>query len=1350
MVGKYGYKPDGDRYWNVRDGDGQFAKGWGMASAVAKVAKKISDLKLPPITGDYSAAEKKKLRAQRRKIGQKMLDNGWQPDQVQNALSGSPTNWPALADIKSPKNMTPTVPKEPADSVSKALRVKEKALAMQAEPDPVDKAPATPNKAPGVDAPALTAKDLKLPTIEGDDLTAQQKKNLRSQRRKLAQKMIDSGWTKAQILDKLGSDPKAWPALKDVKQVTPEDTPQTFTKVAPKEPLDNLLGKANLLKSTPGITPTGLALHGLLNKMKGGTASPAEVKKRLDLFDKYKLSASYINDPQDKADALAALSQIEKGLQDYLNSTPIPEAAPPVTPAAAPKASLPKVPAQSGAKISDAVQHLMDSRLSPESKAEINSAHSLLNSGATLAQNEKALKDLQEIKKYDIDYMGEWDKDEAESSLAVLENALMQQNNKLKAQPLNGSPQPATEIEKLAQGVGGEKALQFLKDSKPAIVAKLFTDMMNGKAQSTVSVPSNDGWGMDTFKVNPTKAIQELDTLPDPDLTPEQYTKMANSLGVKSADYKSFKGLYGEKMAPSATAVKKPTATAAAPKAATATKAKNANDKYLKDLAKKLDFLAPTGGTASAVDKWPVVGGQKGSNPGALIENPDTGEKFYVKTPKTESHVKSEVLANQLYSAFGVGAPEVTQVSYKGKPATSSKIIENSGESVLKKMKDDPEFRKEVQKGFAIDALLGNWDVAGASLDNIIVGKDGKPHRIDNGGSLNYRAQGAKKPGGGLSDDPQELYTMRNPSKNYQSAKLFGDMTDDEVKESVNRLNLVSDDALRAMAQGSMPGAEGKKLGETLVKRKQALLKEAQNLKPVIPVSPQKTKVTADFTNSSNASGQKSVQFATPTGTPFKLTMTDVYGFDGLVSLGADNLESYMMGVSAVKADTLDAVLAGQTKQEYLGKDAPGIAKPEVRTAMNALVEMRHLNNKVDFLDKFNKLPEESKPYVKKFISQMSDNLKFGEFNSWVPSDVPMGEAVPINPKEGDIIPWTNPSTGEKEAIRVSSINQGKIHFNILGSVGSKAIDAKEAQLPGLDPALAEVAVRATEKSNDYDDVQKQLKTVYQNVDVNKADISYHAEFKAKAEKNAASAAAYRKLPPEEKAKIAGMADSPRVKKALALKHREVAGARANTLPATGKDNLTTPQYHALRSYTAGGYMEINSTYRPVKPGFPAPKASSKADAALIEEVMKKPESLTKQEMLVTRGVSLDKFTTAGFGLPYTPKTLEEFMEIKDAMVGQVFRDDGYVSTSFAKNTKKYNYANHTPAFNKEIRLNIVVPPGTPALNVAEMSASGSSEREIVLDRGSEMVIQDMVMRGGRLHVDVVLVSTANTPKETV
>ena len=320
MAGKYGYKPDGDRYWNVRDSEGQFARGAGMASAVAKV----SDLKLPPITGDYSASEKKNLRSRRRKLGQKMIDKGWTKRDIEEALGSNPKIWPDAKDVSYKTNFNQAAkasdpkPTMPAGSVSKAPEVKKKAP----EPASADKPLASPNKVPGVGAAALTVKDLKLPTIEGDDLTAQQKKNLRSQRRKLAQKMIDSGWTEDQILDKLSSDPKTWPPLKYVKHLTPDDSPQAKTKVTPDKALVNPLGAANILKSTSGMAQAGLTLHLTLSKMDDGTASPAEVKMRLGQMDKFKLNANYLNDPQDRADALAALSQIERGLQDYLKAPP--------------------------------------------------------------------------------------------------------------------------------------------------------------------------------------------------------------------------------------------------------------------------------------------------------------------------------------------------------------------------------------------------------------------------------------------------------------------------------------------------------------------------------------------------------------------------------------------------------------------------------------------------------------------------------------------------------------------------------------------------------------------------------------------------------------------------------------------------------------------------------------------------------------------------------------------------------------------------------------------------------------------------------------------------------------------
>lgn len=50
-------------------------------------------------------------------------------------------------------------------------------------------------------------------------------------------------------------------------------------------------------------------------------------------------------------------------------------------------------------------------------------------------------------------------------------------------------------------------------------------------------------------------------------------------------------------------------------------------------------------------------------------------------------------------------------------------------------------------EGADVDAMLGNWDVIGMAADNILVDKDGKPWRIDNGGSLSFRAQGGKKKG---------------------------------------------------------------------------------------------------------------------------------------------------------------------------------------------------------------------------------------------------------------------------------------------------------------------------------------------------------------------------------------------------------------------------------------------------------------------------------------------------------------------------------------------------------------------------------------------------------------------------
>jgi 8-oxo-dGTP pyrophosphatase MutT (NUDIX family) len=58
---------------------------------------------------------------------------------------------------------------------------------------------------------------------------------------------------------------------------------------------------------------------------------------------------------------------------------------------------------------------------------------------------------------------------------------------------------------------------------------------------------------------------------------------------------------------------------------------------------------------------------------------------------------------------------------------------------------------------YMADALLGNWDFVGMTGDNVLWDENGDPIRIDQGGTLEFRAQGNVKPFGPV---PTEVWTM--------------------------------------------------------------------------------------------------------------------------------------------------------------------------------------------------------------------------------------------------------------------------------------------------------------------------------------------------------------------------------------------------------------------------------------------------------------------------------------------------------------------------------------------------------------------------------------------------------------
>lgn len=128
-----------------------------------------------------------------------------------------------------------------------------------------------------------------------------------------------------------------------------------------------------------------------------------------------------------------------------------------------------------------------------------------------------------------------------------------------------------------------------------------------------------------------------------------------------------------------------------------------------------------------------------------------------------------------------------------------------------------------MQSGFAVDAWLGNWDVIGQSLDNLQVGEDGKAHRVDAGGSLEYRAQGEKKPFG---TKVEEIDTLRDKKKNPKAAAVFGLMSDADITASVAKVAAITDSQIRALVFEHGPGddAARKALAATLIARKEDLL----------------------------------------------------------------------------------------------------------------------------------------------------------------------------------------------------------------------------------------------------------------------------------------------------------------------------------------------------------------------------------------------------------------------------------------------------------------------------------------------------------------------------------------------
>ncbi|WP_441280591.1 hypothetical protein [Tardiphaga sp. 862_B3_N1_1] len=252
-----------------------------------------------------------------------------------------------------------------------------------------------------------------------------------------------------------------------------------------------------------------------------------------------------------------------------------------------------------------------------------------------------------------------------------------------------------------------------------------------------------------------------------------------------------------------------------------------------------------------AMDTWEQTGAQGGSNPGGRFKD-SNGVEWYCKFPADESIAKSEVLAAKLYAAAGVEGQDAKLITKGGKVGIASRWI-----TVSKAKPADLAKAPGATSGFAVDAWLANWDVIGMGYDNLQIGVDGNAVRVDAGGSLEYRAQGSKKPFGNQVD---EIDTLRDAKVNANSAAIFGKMTKADVTASVAKVAAIGNAQIRAIVEEFGPGdlEQRKALANTLIARKADLLakypKAAKSAKKrldptQLPVKPDLLAKPHDFAN---------------------------------------------------------------------------------------------------------------------------------------------------------------------------------------------------------------------------------------------------------------------------------------------------------------------------------------------------------------------------------------------------------------------------------------------------------------------------------------------------------------------
>lgn len=166
-----------------------------------------------------------------------------------------------------------------------------------------------------------------------------------------------------------------------------------------------------------------------------------------------------------------------------------------------------------------------------------------------------------------------------------------------------------------------------------------------------------------------------------------------------------------------------------------------------------------------------------GGSTGAKLVKTLSGALMVEKKGASLDHAVSEFEANKLYRRLGVNVPDM---AFKDGAIYSDYVDDGKPLNLYFGSSGEKHVLDLARKGFVVDCIMGNWDVAGMDYDNMLYSeKYDRVYRIDVGGSLAYRAQGGLKDLWG--EQVTEIDTLRDASTNPTAARIFGDITDAEI-----------------------------------------------------------------------------------------------------------------------------------------------------------------------------------------------------------------------------------------------------------------------------------------------------------------------------------------------------------------------------------------------------------------------------------------------------------------------------------------------------------------------------------------------------------------------------------------